>query len=143
MFTSLSYSVPSSIVTELASAMDAFRIESPVTTGFVERSFPYSNCWEDDGVIHLQLAVAGYKEDDLSIDHVGDTLTIKGRADAHALVPEKATVHWKNVAQRSFTRRFKLAAGASVVSASLENGMLEVVIKREPEEATKVKIMKK
>jgi molecular chaperone IbpA len=141
MFTSLGYSIP-------RAADFAADFNDIVSTVFGsktggEASFPFSNCWLiNDDEIHIQLTVAGYAEDDLTVELENNQLVIKGRA-TNTPIPDDAKVLWKNISQRSFVRKYKFPVNATIESANLENGMLEVVIKREPVETTRIKIQKK
>ena len=81
------------------------------------------------------MAVAGFTEDDLSIESKESTLTIKGeRKPAEG---SKTEVLHQGIAARAFERRFQLADYIQVTGASLEHGLLHVDLVREIPEAKK------
>lgn len=82
----------------------------------------------------LTMAVAGFGPNDLEIVARENTLTVSGRAPQ----PEegRAFLH-RGIAGRAFERRFVLADHIVVEGASLENGLLQLRLKREVPEALK------
>ena len=86
-----------------------------------------------DGSYRIELAVAGFAEDELSVDVTEGHLVIAGRKGSDG---EKSYLH-RGIAQRAFERRFRLADHVIVEGAQLENGLLVVELKRELPEAMK------
>ncbi len=89
----------------------------------------------------ISVAVAGFAEQDLSIESRENTLTIrgsKGQPD-HPVPTEGARreVLHQGIAARAFERRFQLADHVSVIGAVLEHGLLHVDLVREIPEAQK------
>jgi molecular chaperone IbpA len=84
---------------------------------------------EDDYL--LRLAIAGFSKEDLEITVNNGTMTITGeRKEA-----EDIKYLHRGIGMRKFTRTFALGEYMEVVSAEMENGILNVVVKREvPEE---------
>jgi molecular chaperone IbpA len=82
----------------------------------------------------LTMAVAGFGEADLDIVARDNVLTITGRAPQ----PEegRSFLH-RGIAGRAFERRFVLADHIVVDGAQLENGLLQVGLKRVVPEALK------
>jgi len=82
----------------------------------------------------LTMAVAGFGEGDLEIVARDNVLTITGRAPQ----PEegRSFLH-RGIAGRAFERRFVLADHIVVEGASLENGLLQLGLKRVVPEALK------
>lgn len=80
----------------------------------------------------ITMAVAGFGEEDLNIELKQGTLFISGKAD----MPEHDVQYLhQGIASRAFERRFELADHIKVLSANLDNGMLNVELAREvPEE---------
>lgn len=75
----------------------------------------------------ITLAVAGFREDDLSITTEDRQLVIRGRqAETDA---ERVFLH-RGIASRAFQRSFVLADGVEVESAGLENGLLHIDLRR-------------
>jgi len=82
------------------------------------------------------MAVAGFGEDDLTIEAKEHTLTVKGeRSESRA--DEGAEVLFQGIASRAFERRFQLAEHVEVKAANLENGLLHIDLVREIPEAMK------
>jgi molecular chaperone IbpA len=82
----------------------------------------------------IELAVAGFAEDDLDIQVQDDVLTISGKRVPPADSDSRNYLH-RGIAERSFERRFHLADNVEVRDAQLLNGLLQVRLEREiPEE---------
>jgi HSP20 family molecular chaperone IbpA len=79
---------------------------------------------EDD--IRISLAVAGFAKDQLSVLIEDTQLVIRGRQIDD---PEREFLH-RGIAARQFQRSFVLAEGIEIVGAELDNGLLNVNIKR-------------
>lgn len=91
---------------------------------FVKNSFPHYNIKKDgENKYLLELAVAGFGKQNLSIDVEGNTLSISGNIEAENN-PDNYLV--KGIAERSFTRQFKIADSVKVNNASLVNGILKI-----------------
>ncbi len=75
----------------------------------------------------ITLAVAGFAEDDLSITVEDRQLVIRGRQTEED--DDRVFLH-RGIAARAFQRSFVLADGVDVTKARLENGLLNVDLKR-------------
>ena len=75
----------------------------------------------------ITLAVAGFAEGDLSVALENRQLTISGRQPES---PEDRVFLHRGIAARAFQRSFVLADGVEVVSAGLENGLLNIDLRR-------------
>lgn len=82
----------------------------------------------------IELAVAGFAEDELSIEYKENSLIVSGRK---APVEEARRFLHRGIAERNFERRFQLADHVRVEGARLVNGMLTVDLVRELPEALK------
>lgn len=99
---------------------------------------PYNIESLSDNDFVISVAVAGFTMDDLEITHDGNELTIIGTSPA---AKENVTYLHKGIATRSFSRVFTVADHVEVANAELENGLLNVYLKREiPEELQPKKI---
>ena len=99
---------------------------------------PYNIAQIEDGEYVITLAVAGFGMDNLDITPEKDILTIEGTSPKG---DENVNYLHKGIAGRNFRREFTLADHVEVVNASLENGMLNIYLKREvPEELQPKKI---
>jgi molecular chaperone IbpA len=96
---------------------------------------PYNIERTGENDYRISVAVAGFGENELSIEAKENTLTIKGEKQVKE---EKAgEVLYQGIAARAFERVFQLADYVVVKGASLENGLLHVDLAREIPEAKK------
>lgn len=95
---------------------------------------PYNIEKTDEDAWRISVAVAGFAEDELSVEVKENALHITARK-----VPEegKKTYLHRGIATRAFERRFHLADHVRVTGASHENGMLHIDLIREVPEALK------
>lgn len=90
--------------------------------------------------LRITLAVAGFREDDLSITVEDNQLVIRGKQQEET---ERTYLH-RGIAARQFQRSFVLAEGIEVVGADLDNGLLHVELKRpQPESVVRTVKIKK
>jgi molecular chaperone IbpA len=97
---------------------------------------PYNIERTGEDAYRVTVAVAGFTDNDLSIEVKEGTLTIRGEKQ----VKETETgseMLYQGIAGRAFERRFQLADHVEVKGAALENGLLHVDLKREIPEAMK------
>ena len=100
---------------------------------------PYDIIKEGENNYKIELAVAGFKKDELSIQLKENTLTIKGETNSKNSNGEY--LH-KNIARRSFSKGFSLADNIEIGSASFEDGVLSVNLTQNiPEEQKPKKIV--
>ena len=82
------------------------------------------------------MAVAGFGEDDVTIEVKENTLSVRGEKEDEA--EQKADQFlYRGIAARAFERRFQLADHVEVKGATLENGLLHIDLIREIPEAAK------
>ncbi len=99
---------------------------------------PYNIIQENENESIVELAVAGYTDDDLDIEVDGNKLTITGNKDVK---PDDAKYRHKGIAYRNFTRTWALADHIQVNGASCEAGILRIYLERVvPEELKPKKI---
>lgn len=84
----------------------------------------------------IELAVAGFGEDDLEIETEEGQLTVTGRKAGAEEGEEREFLH-RGIAERGFQRRFQLADHVIVTGAELVNGLLRIELVRELPEAKK------
>ena len=87
-----------------------------------------------ENAFRIELAVAGFGQDDLNIEFKENTLTVTGQKKP---TDEQRQYLHRGIAERSFERRFGLADHVRVAEAKLENGLLTVDLVRELPEALK------
>ncbi len=86
--------------------------------------------------LRITLAVAGFTMADLDIEIDQKQLVIRGRQADDA---EKVYLH-RGIAARQFQRTFVLADGIEILGATLDNGLLNIDMKRVEPETTARKI---
>ena len=84
---------------------------------------PYDIIKEGESNYKIELAVAGFKKDELSIQLKDNTLTIKGESNSKS---SNGDYLHKNIARRSFSKDFTLAENIEVGDAEFEDGVLGV-----------------
>jgi molecular chaperone IbpA len=92
---------------------------------------PYDIAKTGDDQYTINMAVAGFSPDELTVTMQPNQLVVSGHKH-----DEKAGEYLhRGIAQRAFERRFELADHVNVVAANLDNGLLTIELKREiPEE---------
>ncbi len=101
---------------------------------------PYNIERTGEGTYRITMAVAGFSDDEVSIEAHRNVLTVKGEKSAEDS-NDNAEVLYRGIAGRAFERRFQLADHVEVSGASLKNGLLHIELKREiPEEMKPRKI---
>ncbi len=96
---------------------------------------PYNIETTGEDSYRIELAVAGFKADELNIEVKENLLTVIGRKAANDDAARRY-LH-RGLAERDFERRFQLADYVIVTDAGLENGLLSISLKRELPEAMK------
>ncbi|MDW3205202.1 MAG: Hsp20 family protein [Alphaproteobacteria bacterium] len=99
---------------------------------------PYNIEQLDEDRIRITLAVAGFSEEDLTIQREDDQLIVIGR-QASEDGEERIFLH-RGIAARQFQRRFVLAEGIEIDGATLSNGLLDIDLRRPRPEARVEKI---
>lgn len=84
---------------------------------------PYNIIRTGENTYLIELAVAGFKEEDFDIELHDGILAVKANVSA---VDEDAEYIFKGIAARSFERSFTLADTMEVDSVTLEQGMLTI-----------------
>jgi molecular chaperone IbpA len=94
---------------------------------------PYNIERTGDNDYRVTVAVAGFGENELSIEVKENTLTIKGAKETKQ--EQDGEVLYQGIAARAFERVFQLADHVQVKAAALENGLLHVdLVRQVPEE---------
>ena len=96
---------------------------------------PYNIERTGENDYRITIAVAGFAENELSIEAKENTLTVKGAKQAKE--EQNGQVLHQGIAARAFERVFQLADYVVVKAAQLENGLLHVDLVREIPEAKK------
>ena len=102
---------------------------------------PYNIERTGENAYRITLAVAGFGEDELTVETRENTLTIRGAKEGSVKEGEKREVLYQGIAARAFERRFHLADHVSAVKATVQNGLLHVDLVREVPEAQKPRVI--
>ena len=95
---------------------------------------PYNIERLDKDEYRITMAVAGFTQDELTIQSEQQALKVRGEKTADSA--ERQYLH-QGIAARNFERVFQLAEHVRVVSANIENGLLHIDLRREVPEAMK------
>ena len=97
---------------------------------------PYNIERTDENTYRVEIAVAGFKPEDLTIEVKENLLTVQGRKVAN---DEARRYLHRGLAERNFERRFQLADYVVVTEANLADGLLTISLKRELPEQLKAR----
>jgi molecular chaperone IbpA len=95
---------------------------------------PFNVEQTSDDAFRIELAVAGFGQDDLTIEYKQNSLIVTGTRKQPET--QRNFLH-RGIAERSFERRFGLADHVRVAGAKLENGLLTIDLVRELPEILK------
>ena len=95
---------------------------------------PYNIERTGENAYRIDIAVAGFKPAELSIEVKENLLTVQGRKGVDD--QSRRYLH-RGLAERNFERRFQLADYVVVAEAQLADGLLSVSLRRELPEALK------
>ena len=107
-----------------------FQLETP--------SYPPHNIVKlSDTEFHLELAVAGFKKNEIVMEEHNNALTVKGNKE----VNNDSEYQHRGIAARSFTKTFQIAQYFEVSGAKLEDGILTVSFVKNVPDAAKPKLI--
>jgi len=98
---------------------------------------PYNIIQIDEETFNIELAIAGYGKDSVSITRQDGELLVEGKTDVDNV---RKYLH-KGISGRNFKRSFALAEDVEVIGASFENGILTIGLKRIVPEEKKPQII--
>ncbi len=102
---------------------------------------PYNIEAIDENRYVITMALAGFKESDISVDVKENRLTVKGAVLRNAQKPAqddpKRRFLYKGIANRSFEHSFNLAEYVQVEKAEMADGLLYIALHREVPERLK------
>jgi len=96
---------------------------------------PYNIIKRDEIHYDIEMAVAGFSENDLDVEYSDNTLIVSSKDNSPLNVTgkrqnnEESFVH-QGISMRKFTRKFSLADDVIVTGASLKNGMLKISMEK-------------
>ena len=88
---------------------------------------PYNIKKVDDTHYVIEMAVAGFGQNEIDIEIDGGKLVVKGNVQS---TDEEENFLFKGIAARAFTRTFALNDQVEVKDAELFNGMLKIALER-------------
>lgn len=116
----------------LANIMDSVKTTDSGQSGYP----PYNIEKIGDDAYRISIAVAGFTDDDLTIEARDGQLIISGKKTTETDEREVNYLH-RGIATRAFEKRFQMADHVRATGATTENGLLHVDLVREVPEALK------
>ncbi len=101
---------------------------------------PYNIEKISDDEYRIVVAVAGFREEDLTLTVKENQLSVAGK---HQDKAERKETHflYKGIGTRTFERKFNLADHVRVMDAELADGLLTITLKRELPEMAKPRMV--
>jgi molecular chaperone IbpA len=97
---------------------------------------PYNIVKVSDSEFRIELAVAGFTEDEIDVTVQDDKLTVESRKD-HSVDGGGEVLLHQGIAERNFKRVWTLSPTIAVDSAKFVNGLLTINLKNETPEKEK------
>lgn len=88
----------------------------------------------------IEVAVAGFKKNEISIQEHQGSLSIKGTKES-SNDSASDVYQFRGIGRRSFEKSFKLAEYVEVIDAALEDGILSVYLERKVPETEQPKLI--
>lgn len=100
---------------------------------------PYNVIKTDENTYFVELAIAGFKKDEVQIEVENDALTVKGER----VREETDTTQYlhRGLSHRNFERKFQLAEHMVVKGAVIQDGILTIRLERIVPEEKKAKLI--
>jgi molecular chaperone IbpA len=111
-----------------------FEKQAALHTGFPPYNIEESNPDESNTRYRITLAVAGFNQDDITIEHERDILKISGNKLQEQRSNLGTFLH-QGIAFRDFSREFRLGEYVEVTSAELNDGILTINLEQKIPEA--------
>ena len=87
---------------------------------------PHNIVSVSDNDFYLELAVAGFKKNEVTIQEENGMLTIAADKEKQESVSEAASYQYRGIAKRSFSKSFRIAENFEIQEAGMEDGILTV-----------------
>jgi molecular chaperone IbpA len=125
-----SFDVPS--LKQFGIGFDSFFDELSQATQQATNYPPYNIVKHSEDKYSIELAIAGFTDEDLTVVLEKNILTVTGdRASAHLNETEDAVTYiHRGISGRKFTRNFTLAEYVEVVGAHASNGILTINLEK-------------
>ena len=102
---------------------------------------PHNIVKYSDDTYAIEVAVAGFAKEEVTVEVDQDQLTIRGIKDRPNVDTGQIEYLHRGLAARDFEQTFTLAEYMEVVGAKVDNGMLQIDIKRVVPEALKPRLI--
>ena len=109
-------------------------LDSAASTESASGYPPYNIERTGENAYRVEIAVAGFRPEELTLEVKENLLTVQGRKAAN---DEPRKFLHRGLAERNFDRRFQLADYVVVTEADLAYGLLSIALKRELPEQLK------
>ena len=90
---------------------------------------PYNIVKTGDFTYDVELALAGYSKDDITVDYADNVLTVKSIKKSDESKDEDGVLH-RGIAKRYFSKAFTIADDVEVNGAELKDGLLKISMER-------------
>jgi len=90
---------------------------------------PYNIVKTGDYTYDVELALAGFSKDDITVDYADNVLTVKSVKKTDEDKDADGVLH-RGISKRQFTRSFTIADDVEVKGAELKDGLLKVSMER-------------
>lgn len=112
-------------------------------SGLSVQTYPPSNTIQTENGFLIEMALAGFKRDDLSVTQKDNILTIEAKKVDQTMEdgeePQKFKYITKGISSKAFSKSYRLSKTAKVNSVKFEDGMLSVEIEEEkPKEPERI-----
>ena len=105
----------------------------------VNNNYPPYNIYKNgESNYSIELAIAGFGEDEVEVKYADSTLTITGNKEEKG---DTDVLH-RGIANRNFTRTFNIADDVIVNSGSLKNGVLSIELEKIIPDEKKERVIK-
>jgi len=110
--------------------LDNFFDDLDLLAGFHEPKYPPFNLIREDADHYsVEMAVAGFAPEDISVTSKNGILTISAKSEKNDATKDRDYVY-RGLSSRSFEQDFKLYEHVTVESAEFNNGVLKVKLER-------------
>ena len=111
-------------------------LDMPSMPSYTDTGYPRYNVIERKGNYRIEVAVPGWKKEELEITAEGEELHIAGKKE-HKLNDGEIFVH-QGLSLKSFDRRFILNPDLQVDKVNLQDGLLTIALSRTPNSKRKI-----
>lgn len=115
---------------------DAYESRLHNSTGYP----PYNIVRTDENKYLIEMAVAGFRKNEITVEIEQNQLTIRGQSETPNESTTREYIH-RGLSSRDFVRTFPLAEHIVVKEARIENGVLTVELERIVPDALKARVI--